>query len=108
MRIVAVTGKKSGVVFDWVNDKNNSEKKPPRQEESASPAPASEKRESKTDGKITVDQAMNYVLQSGKFAGMKLSECSEGYLKYCSEKCTGKMKELVDIVLRELERKDKE
>lgn len=75
-----------------------------RQEENASFAPASEQKEIKADGKIAVEQAMNYVFKSGKYEGYKISECPVSYLEACSEKCTGKIKEMIDIVLNFYER----
>lgn len=96
LRITAVTGEKSGIVFNWER-KNTDEKKQERE---------TKRKQTENEDKMIEEQAMNYVFKSGKYAGYKISKCPIDYLERCSEKCTGTMKEMVDVVISVLKRKD--
>lgn len=90
LTIVAVSGGKEKVVFDWSQGTKNEEQHNGEN---------FEKKEEKEISSDKEQQALEYTLKSGKHAGKKLKDVPIDYLEWASDNWSGQSKENVNIVL---------
>lgn len=99
LTIVAVSGGKEKVVFDWSQGTKNEEQHNGEN---------FDKKEEKEVSSDREQQALDFVMPSGKHGGKKLRDIPIDWLEWASKNFSGKWKENVDIVLAWKEKRQKE